>query len=259
MRVVPGANKYSCRANWKLMVENSIDGYHGLPVHSTYFDYLASIGSIHTKRMSPGRCVDLGNGHAVIESEAPFGRPVARWDVLFGEEAKGDIAATRARLVERFGEERAFRMADTIRNLLIFPNLIVNDVAAITVRVMEPIEPGYMEVNAWALAPAEEDAVQLQRRLDSYITFLGPGGFATPDDMEVLEDAQRGFATIDALEYSDISRGMASPEPVQTDELQMRAFWRAWRSHMLGEPMPNRVTSTEAPGAGEAAEDREVA
>ena len=40
MEIVPGAQEYSADANWKLFVENSIDGYHLLPVHVTYFEYL---------------------------------------------------------------------------------------------------------------------------------------------------------------------------------------------------------------------------
>ncbi|MEX7468220.1 aromatic ring-hydroxylating dioxygenase subunit alpha, partial [Mycobacterium adipatum] len=34
--VVKGSNQYSINANWKLLVENSIDGYHAAPTHDTY-------------------------------------------------------------------------------------------------------------------------------------------------------------------------------------------------------------------------------
>ena len=44
MRVLPGTNLYSTGANWKLLVENSLDGYHGLPLHQTYFAYLKGLG-----------------------------------------------------------------------------------------------------------------------------------------------------------------------------------------------------------------------
>ena len=50
----------------------------------------------------------------------------------------------RQRLVERYWEERTFRMADTSRNLLLFPNLIINDAMAITIRYFEPIAPDEM-------------------------------------------------------------------------------------------------------------------
>ena len=46
-------------------------------------------------------------GHAVMENIALYGRPVAHWHPLFGEDAKEEIARVRERLVERHGEERA--------------------------------------------------------------------------------------------------------------------------------------------------------
>lgn len=254
MRIVPGANEYSARANWKLLVENSLDGYHGLPVHQTFQEYQRSIGSVLRRTgITDGRAVDLGNGHAVIEAESQIGRPVAKWDTLFGEDARDDIAAIRRRLVERFGEDRTFRIADTIRNLSIFPNLVINDVAAITVRVFEPTAPDFMNITAWALAPGEETPAQLHRRLDSYLTFLGPGGFATPDDIEVLEQCQIGYRSVRDLEYSDISRGMDRAEPRMIDELQMRAFWRAWHARIEGRPVAPRVTCPETAPAAEPA------
>ena len=72
----------------------------------------------------------------------------------------------------------------------------------------------------------------LARRLDSFLTFLGPGGFATPDDTEALESCQIGFR-VKEVEWSDISRGMHR-EARSNDELQMRTFWRRWNAHMQG-------------------------
>ena len=74
------------------------------------------------------------------------------------------------------------------RDLLIFPNLVINDIMSITVRSFQPKATDYMEVNVWALAPREEVGTPaLERRLSNFLEFLGPGGFATPDDIEALE------------------------------------------------------------------------
>jgi p-cumate 2,3-dioxygenase alpha subunit len=103
-------------------------------------------------------------------------------------------------------------------------------------------------VEAWALAPAEEaeGSPALQRRLDSFLTFLGPGGFASPDDVEALESCQQGFAAQPRVEWSDISRGMTRvPQPA--DELQIRTFWRAWASQLDGAGFPPQVADVEAP------------
>ncbi|MFI5436214.1 hypothetical protein ACHMZP_30920 [Rhodococcus baikonurensis] len=74
-----------------------------------------------------------------------------------------------------------------------------------------------------------------RRRLDSFLTFLRPGGFTTPDDIEALESCQQGFVSggVEWAEWNDISRGMGR-NPKATDEEQMRVFWRRWRDQMDG-------------------------
>ena len=237
MRVVAGSNRYTMKANWKLLVENSLDGYHLVPTHQTYLDYINSLGTDdNTQPMVnrvPGAAKALGNGHCVIETAARHGRPIAHWHPLFGEEAREPIARVRQRLVEKYGEGWAYRMANTSRNLIIYPNLVINDIMAITLRYFEPLAPDNMEVTAWHLVPREESQTMLARRLDSFLTFLGPGGFATPDDVEALESCQIGFRATEN-EWSDISRGMLRPAPLSTDELQMRGFWRQWHANMQG-------------------------
>ena len=253
MRVVPGSNKYVMKANWKLLGENSLDGYHFVPTHQTYLDYIASLGTDDSgetmANRPPGRSRALGNGHSVTETGARIGRPIARWHPLFGEEAREPLAKVRQRLVEKYGEERTYRMADNTRNLLIYPNLIINDVMAITIRYFEPLAPDNMEVTAWHLVPREESDTMLANRLDSFLTFFGPGGFATPDDVEALESCQNGFRATE-VEWSDMSRGMLIPSPRTSDELQMRGFWRQWHAHMQGlnkaDVQDGRFTETEA-------------
>jgi p-cumate 2,3-dioxygenase subunit alpha len=100
------------------------------------------------------------------------------------------------------------------------------------VRTFMPTSPGSMTVTAWEAAPRDEQPEVRQRRLDSFLTFLGPGGFATPDDIEALESCQQGF-TSGGVEWNDISRGMGR-DPQATDEEQMRAFWRRWRDQLDG-------------------------
>jgi p-cumate 2,3-dioxygenase alpha subunit len=250
MRVVGGTHRYSVGANWKLMVENSIDGYHAPTVHATYIDFVKNSGGGQNKAaLGTGAGVDLGGGHTVIESTAAWARPIAYWEPFFGEEARPEIEAKRAALTDRYGVERGTRMAETFRNLLIFPNLVINDVAAITVRRIEPVAPDRVALEAWALAPHEEreGSAALQRRLDSFLTFLGPGGFASPDDVEALESCQQGYAAQPDVAWSDISRGM-SRIPLPDDELQIRTFWRAWASVLDSAGFPDRVEGVESPG-----------
>jgi p-cumate 2,3-dioxygenase alpha subunit len=239
MRITEGTHKYSSRANWKLLTENSIDGYHGVPTHQTYLEYVTKAGGMRTDdgdRQLGGSAYSLGNGHAVVEYWAPWGRPVARWVPQMGEAVKREVEQVRRRLVDQHGHERAERIGEYNRNLLIYPNLVINDIMSLTVRTFYPVAPDFMEISAWALAPTEEEGARLQLRLHNFLEFLGPGGFATPDDVEALESCQIGF-NAGGEAWNDISRGMLRDEPGYDDELQIRAFWRQWNAQMSETPI----------------------
>ena len=101
MEIVGSGQQYIINANWKLLAENSIDAFHGFPVHSTYFDYLKNIGSLRMEAgvgaFSASGMTNLGNGHAVIEYASPWGRPVARWVPSWGEDKREVVEQLRAR------------------------------------------------------------------------------------------------------------------------------------------------------------------
>ncbi len=240
MEIIGGTQDYSVDANWKLLVENSIDAYHAPETHSTYFAYLlkslevASFGSnpLQQGAGGGGRCFDLGNGHAVIEAAAPWGRPIAKWIPPFGEHSKPEFAATQAELEARLGTERGLRIGTRNRNMVIFPNLVINDIMAVTVRTFYPEAPDKLHVSGYAMGPKGEGREQRKRRLDNFLEFLGPGGFATPDDVEALESCQRGYRNAHQTGWNDISRGMLRQTVAVDDEEQMRCFWREWGRRM---------------------------
>jgi phenylpropionate dioxygenase-like ring-hydroxylating dioxygenase large terminal subunit len=242
MEIISGTQEYDIKANWKLLVENSVDDYHLVTTHSTWLNYMRNSGVNVTPakgHMLPtkGFGKDLGNGHLTTDNPNYRGRPVARWISVYGEEAKADIDAIRKELVGRLGEARAARVADTNRNLCVFPSLVINDGSSVTVRHFHPVGPDLMRVTAWALGPVEETEAQRARRLHAFLTFYGPGGFATPDDVAALELAQQGYAAWREVPWTDLSRGMGkSQEQLATDEGHLRVFWRKWSE--LVEPRP---------------------
>ena len=237
MEIISGTQEYAIRANWKLLVENSFDGYHALTTHATYLDYLKNMNGMLSQPNVVGYARDLGNGHAVVEYSAPWGRPVANWVPAWGEDRRVEIDSVYQRLAAKHGEARATRIAKNSRNLLIFPNLVIVDVMALTLRTFYPKRPDYMEVTAWAIGPAEEKDWLRKNRLHSFLEFLGPGGFATPDDVEMLEQCQRGYANAREAGWNDISRGIMKAEPATVDEHQIRVFWERW--HALVQQAPH--------------------
>ena len=241
--ILPGEHSYTVRANYKLLCENSYDGYHLTSVHASYIDFLRDqaagtlaagmIDKTMAAFASQGQARALGMGHAVLESYVPTGRPVANWIPPWGPTIKKEIDTKRAWLEDKYGKERAGYIADVQKNLVIFPNLVINDILAITVRVIEPESPNFMRVSAWAMGPEEESEALRAIRLDNFVSFLGPAGFGSPDDIEMLEMCQRGIEHT-PVEWTELSKGMAWTEsPVglsgpPDSELHMQGYWHQW-------------------------------
>ena len=255
MVVIGGTQSYSVRANYKLLVENSIDVYHLTTMHKDYYDWLMDANAMdrteimrlratdESRRLPPR---DLGNGHSSPgRAVAPWGRPMDQWIPYFGKEHEPHFKAMYRKTVERLGEQRAHQVCMQSGNVQIFPNLLINDIMSTNIRTYYPVEPGYVEVSSWCLGPEEERPEVRALRLDNFVAFLGPGGFGSPDDMEAVEACQRGFETIKEVEYSDVSRGMKRSSPSERDELQMRAFWRQWARLMTS---PDRISIHTAGG-----------
>jgi p-cumate 2,3-dioxygenase subunit alpha len=246
--VIHGSAKYSLKTNWKLLVENSYDGYHLPSVHSTYIDYLTwrqkkmgienpnptgsdarDAGSLKRTRSFAAR-----NGHGGMLHRAQ-GRAIANPSPLWPDDTKQEVMRVKSELIAKFGEKRARQMSEVSRHICIFPNLIFQDTqTGFRFRQIWPVEPGLIDVMQWDLIPRNERQDLRDARMEYSLAFLGPGGLATPDDAEALEACQRGFAARE-VEWSDISRGMKR-EPQLNDELQMRSFWRQWHGCLRGEP-----------------------
>jgi p-cumate 2,3-dioxygenase subunit alpha len=251
--VLAGTAHYQLRANWKLLVENSIDSYHFPTVHQTYLTYQSKRVGIGPTQAALGanpdvfsRGVALGNGHGAMLTMLP-GRPIASPTKIWTEEAQAEVRRVRALLDARYEPDRARDMAEMSRHVLIFPNLLFQDSnTGFRFRQIWPVAPDRLEVLQWELVPRQERADVRAYRLESSLIFLGPGGFGSPDDGEALESCQQGFRAAEA-EWSDISRGMHRDGRAE-DEEQIRSFWRRWQVLMQQEP-PTRHTPPVQPAA----------
>lgn len=242
LRTDAGEHKVRFAANWKLMIENAIDGYHAVPVHRGFFEnVIARTGfnpGVLTTSASPARIKHLGNGHCSWDSSSlistgtrnlPGNSP--------GEEAS---RAYHDAMLARYGKERAeYLLAKSGTHLYIFPNF---GYVGAHYRLFEPVNASQTRVH---LVPILLEGVAPEintRRLRNHEVFYGPAGAGQSDDIEIFERNQMGLSAR-ADPWSLISRGMhlesshedGSVSGQITDELSNRAFFSRWRELMTEE------------------------
>jgi benzoate/toluate 1,2-dioxygenase alpha subunit len=207
VNVVPGANSYEYKGNWKLQTENALDYYHLPFVHSSFRTIRESRGEPATRMTLRGLANELmvyvGQGHGTVITKDPV-------------------------------------TGHSHQHLYIFPNLVLLEIPAPQIRVIEPVAFNQTRVRGYFYTCGEPDA-ERELKLRHYERFYGPTGFGTPDDIGVFQACTEGYA-IDAAPWNDLSRGIhresselelpGKPRYEKvgniTDDTFMRGFYRHW-------------------------------
>jgi len=191
LEVLRGSQTYVVDHNWKLQAENVTDGYHVATVHRNFMNTMlareARDGLDGLMKTETGRikgnvrngCYYLGDGHMAI------------WADRASPEAAPLYPAT-ARIVRDFPDARADWMLKRGRNVLVFPNMVLNDLAATHMRTHRPLSPTRTEITIWCIAPKGEPAEARYARLRKFEDFFLVTGLATSDDVVSLDIAQAG-------------------------------------------------------------------
>jgi len=207
LEVLPGAQTYVCNHNWKLQAENVTDGYHVSTVHRNFMttvmhreerDQTGGLLKTEVGRIKGGVMngqYDLGNGHNAIwaDRSSPESAP---------------IAPAAAEIEARLPPGRAKWMLKRGRNLLVFPNMVLNDLAATHMRTHRPLAVDKTEVTIWCIAPKGEPREARYARLRKFEDFFLVTGMSTSDDVISLDTAHEGYHARHAR-WSDMSRGLA--------------------------------------------------
>jgi benzoate/toluate 1,2-dioxygenase subunit alpha len=208
IEVLRGSQTYVCDHDWKLQVENVPDGYHVSTVHRNFMNTVltrearegyAGMDKTETGRMKGNvrnGCYDLGRGHSVI------------WAERADPDAAPLYPAT-AEVEARCGPVRAEWMLRRGRNLCVFPNMVLNDLASTHLRCHRPLGPGRCEVTIWCIAPKGEPREARIARLRKFEDFFLVTGMATSDDVISLDVAHEGSRGR-AARWTEFGRGMAT-------------------------------------------------
>lgn len=222
LEIIPGPQVYTYDGNWKLQAENGVDGYHVNSIHGNYVATVRNREKIAgnndvVKPVDVSGFGKLAGGYYAFENGH-----VVLWNELPNPEVRPSYAC-RDDYVKRCGEERAFWMANTWRNLFIFPNLLLMDQMSSQIRAFRPLELECTEVRAFAFAPKSEDPQYRPARIRQYEDFFSASGLATPDDLAAFNSSQTGFRARGA-EWSDVSRGATFCQPGGNERSERSGF-----------------------------------
>jgi phenylpropionate dioxygenase-like ring-hydroxylating dioxygenase large terminal subunit len=244
LRVSPDANEVVYDGNWKMQLENNVDGYHLSFTHQSLFSVLQQRTGKQPRYVtgateeSEAKVEAFSNGHAVMDLRtAASGAMRERLDILPG------APPPDADLDEYFGIEDAedLYLASTgpPMNISIFPNL---NLGSINICEVHPLAVNRTRVVLRPLllddAPDEINRI----RLRYHEIGSGPAGFVQPDDLEMFERVSIGLGS-EEVEWINLKRGQER-ETVESethrvshvsDETPQRGQYRWWRELMGAE------------------------
>lgn len=186
-------HRLSCNGNWKLVNDNSHDGYHPAFSHASLLrmrkdrygagvDMQWVLGNIDNKLQT---IKDLGNGHTFFDQRAEIER---YWDQSAPMPGEDSYAATmRARLGE-LAEPALDVVMGSGMNLNIFPNLLIigNQLQVIQPRTVNTTELIWYSTSIEADdLPPEVNSLRMRLQED----FL----LREPDDLANFDECQVGL------------------------------------------------------------------
>jgi anthranilate 1,2-dioxygenase (deaminating, decarboxylating) large subunit len=240
LRVAPDANEVVYDGNWKMQLENNVDGYHLSFTHQSLFGVLQKRTGKQSRYLSSSQEGEatveaFANGHAVMDLRAVATEVLReRLDIVPG------APAPDADLDEYFGIENAedlyLKSTGPPMNVSIFPNL---NLGSINICEVHPLSVDRTRV---VLRPLLLDGVpdDINRlRLRYHEIGSGPAGFVQPDDIEMFERVALGLDS-EEVEWIQMTRGRER-ERVEgaehrvshiSDETPQRGQYRHWRQLM---------------------------
>jgi fatty-acyl-CoA synthase len=225
--------KHRTKANWKILAENTTDGYHPQFVHSSIIQVSGhALGHLYSDRSSTV-VRDLGGGHAELDQRPEFARldKPLMWCATSPDRVPRYVESLRAQR----GADADRIMTDGAPHVLIFPNLFI---AEVSIFLYQPVAVN--ETIQLSTAVQLKGGADLNDRLMSQcVGSIGPAGLLLADDTEMHERNQVGVAA-SRPEWIDLTRGShrewTDADGLRTsignDETGIRAFWSHYRTLM---------------------------
>ncbi len=219
---VLGYSRQLTPANWKLMFENIKDPYHASLLHV----FLVSFGLFRADNPSKVQMDPTGRHGALIS-----------WR---GEQKKTEDNADMKSLMEDFKLHGA-SMLEPVREFpeytvvmtTLWPNLIIQQQSnTLAMRQLVTRGPGAFEL-AWTFFGYETDDEEMTRRRLRQANLMGPAGFVSIDDSEVMAFSQRGVQPYpEAAGVMEMGGREWKDESHMVTEAVIRGFYDYYRKVM---------------------------
>ena len=162
---VGGWMKHRMYCNWKMVMENNVDGYHALFTHQSVYDAVRPAKVSHVPSKTETMVRDMGDGHSEIDYATEYRRLDEEF-VWYGRLKREKVPGYIEALEAARGKDGAH---DTLvigpPHTLIFPNLFIAEMNVMTVEPLRPGEtiayttpvfiPGQPEMNSRTLRRSE--------------------------------------------------------------------------------------------------------
>ena len=254
LQVAGGIFKHAYNGNWKLMLENHLDGVHPAYVH-------ASSVAVARAAPDPGAPGAEHYYDIAVRQMRQNGAPDAVWEAIgmwatpHGHGYMGDYHSDdrlvagmgnpvfdqyRSRLIDEHGLEKADRILRvTLWNTIIYPNCSFMSQFR-QLRIVHPIAVDRSVVYTYSLRMKKAPQEMFRDTVAFANVVNGTGSWVLTDDLEVYERLQRGLST-GAVEWVFIGRGHGGDVEeaggtrrgaTGTSEIYIRAQMRAWLDYM---------------------------
>jgi len=220
---VLGYERQLIPANWKLMFENIKDPYHASLLHV----FLVSFGLFRADNPSKVQMDATGRHGALIS-----------WK---GEQKKTADNADMKSLIENFALADPSMLQPvkefpeyTVVMTTLWPNLIIQQQSnTLAMRQLVTRGPNEFEL-AWTFFGYKGEPQEMRERRIRQANLMGPAGFVSTDDSEIMKFSQAGIAPsprVDGVMEMG-GRDWEEEEPHMVTESVIRSFYDAYRKVM---------------------------
>jgi salicylate 5-hydroxylase large subunit len=229
MRVV-GYNRQFIPANWKLLIENIRDPYHGALLHV----FLPTFGLFRPDQASELRMDETGRHGSLVGLPAQAANGGGHGDDITRDLAvDSSLQLADKRIVEAVKELKG---EETLGSCAVFPSVILlQQVNALQIRHIIPKGPNGLEL-MWTHFGFEDDDEEMRERRVRQGNLFGAAGMVSVDDSEVLAMMQTEYSTADEDSTCVLEMGTGGRENISeghmATESAVRGLYQYYREVM---------------------------